>query len=91
MASSVRGWPQRYAYVSELWALAYYFFMISIDIIIPQVFERKHQEAQESMKIQVSAMKSADHPNILKVYDAFDTEPDGTLYAVSWFDVTCDV
>jgi serine/threonine protein kinase len=91
MASSVRGWPQRYAYASEPWALAYYYFMISIDIIIPQVFAQKNQEVQELIKIQVSAMKSADHPNILKVYDVFDTEPDGTLYAVSWFDVTCDL
>jgi len=48
-----------------------------------QIFKQKDESARAKMKKQVQAMESTGHRNILKTYDSFDAEPDGTFYVVS--------
>ena len=51
-----------------------------------QIFKQKDESARAKMKKQVQAMESTGHRNILKTYDSFDAEPDGTFYVVSRVD-----
>jgi hypothetical protein len=51
-------------------------------VIVTQVFTSKDSGAHMKMKKQVTAMEATGHVNILKTYDHFDEEDDGTFYVV---------
>jgi serine/threonine protein kinase len=52
--------------------------------IAPQIFKFRDKAAHLKMKKQVTAMEATGHFNILKTYDHFDEEDDGTFYVVSF-------
>jgi serine/threonine protein kinase len=49
-----------------------------------QIFKDKDPKAHSKMKKQVVAMEATGHCNILKTYDHFDAEDDGTFYVVNF-------
>ena len=60
--------------------------LLLIVLTVLQIFKQKDDGTRAKMKKQVIAMEATGHRNILKTFDSFDAEPDGTFYVVSRVD-----